>query len=100
VPRYRLSKDADDDLIGIWSHITERNPRAADALLRQIDAACDRLVDFPLMGSRCDRFGQDLRSWVVSRYFIFYRPAGGTVDILRVLHGARDIESILGDKAP
>ncbi len=39
-----------------------------------------------------------LRKWRVSgyeRYLIFYRPAPGGIDIVRVLHGARDIDPIL-----
>jgi toxin ParE1/3/4 len=27
-------------------------------------------------------------------YLIFYRPIGGGIDVLRVLHGARDIDRI------
>jgi len=30
-------------------------------------------------------------------FLIFYRESGGRVEIIRVLHGARDIESLLED---
>ncbi|MGH9942446.1 MAG: type II toxin-antitoxin system RelE/ParE family toxin [Pyrinomonadaceae bacterium] len=35
-----------------------------------------------------------LRSYSVKNYLIFYQPFEDRIDILRVLHGARDIESI------
>jgi len=100
VPRYELSERADEDLIAIWSYVAEQNPAAADQLIRRIDAACERLVDVPLMGRARGRRGRGLRSWVVGSYVIFYRPVGGTVAVVRIIHGARDIQAILGDKEP
>lgn len=35
-----------------------------------------------------------LRSHIVGRYVIFYRAIPGGIEILRVLHGARDIEAV------
>jgi len=31
-------------------------------------------------------------------YLIFYRPVAGGIDVLRVLHGAQDIPSVLADE--
>jgi toxin ParE1/3/4 len=42
----------------------------------------------------------DLRSFPVSRfraYQVFYRPIRGGIEVLRVLHGARDIHGILAE---
>jgi toxin ParE1/3/4 len=98
VPRYELSEYADEDLISIWSYVAERNPVAAEKLIRRIDAACERLVDMPFMGRARGRRLRGLRSWVVGSYVIFYRPVGATIKVVRILHGARDIPAILGDK--
>lgn len=40
-----------------------------------------------------------LRSSPVGNYLIFYRPLPDGIEILRVLHGARDIAAILFDEA-
>jgi toxin ParE1/3/4 len=32
------------------------------------------------------------------KYLVFYRPTPGGIDVLRVLHGARDIHGILGEE--
>jgi toxin ParE1/3/4 len=37
-----------------------------------------------------------LRSFPAGRYVLFYRPIGGGIEIVRVLHGSRDIDSIFG----
>jgi toxin ParE1/3/4 len=36
----------------------------------------------------------ELRSFPVGRYVVFYRPQDDGFDVVRVLHSARDIESI------
>jgi toxin ParE1/3/4 len=45
---------------------------------------------------------RELRRFPVSRPFekhlIFYKPAAMGIDVVRVLHGARDIEAILADE--
>jgi toxin ParE1/3/4 len=40
----------------------------------------------------------DLHSFPLGRYVIFYVPRPKGVEIVRVLHGARDIESVLHDE--
>jgi toxin ParE1/3/4 len=57
----------------------------------------------PGMGTRYDpdelRYA-DLRYFPVSRfrmYLVFYRPVDGGIEVLRVLHGARDIHGILAE---
>jgi len=40
-----------------------------------------------------------VRSWTVTgfeNYLIFYRPVEGGIEILRVVHGARDLENLFG----
>jgi toxin ParE1/3/4 len=46
------------------------------------------------MGREQSRLLVNLRSFVVKEYFIFYQPLDDGVEILRVLHGSQDIESI------
>ena len=43
----------------------------------------------------------DVLSFPVSRfrmYLVFYRPVAGGIEVLRVLHGARDIHGILAEE--
>lgn len=93
---WRLSDAAEADLVEITEYIAKHNPRAAARLL---DKCLDRfgmLVRQPLLGESCDELRTGLRQFTVERYVIFYRiaPETGVVDIVRVIHGARDIPGI------
>jgi toxin ParE1/3/4 len=46
------------------------------------------------MGRVEDRLLVDLRSFLVRDYYIFYQPFDDVVEVLRVFHSSRDIESI------
>jgi toxin ParE1/3/4 len=46
------------------------------------------------MGREQDKLMVNLRSFVVKNYIIFYQPFEGGIEILRVLHGTRDVGSI------
>ena len=40
--------------------------------------------------TRADLTNEDVRVWVVHRYLIVYRATSEPIEIVRVLHGARD----------
>jgi plasmid stabilization system protein ParE len=51
-----------------------------------------RLAAFPRIGHiREDVADESLRFWSVYSYLIAYRPERKPIEIVRVLHGARDI---------
>jgi len=94
--RLRISRPADTDMLEAWLHIATDNSTAADAFIDEIRAAMERLSRHPASGRLRDEFGPGIRSVVVQPYIIIYRETDETVDILRVLHGARDIDSMFG----
>jgi toxin ParE1/3/4 len=76
--------------------------------LRFIEAAEKaflRLLDLPDIGRRRQFRHPDLagvRSWPVpgfEKHLIFYRLAPQGIQVLRVLHSARDLDAILGPEA-
>jgi toxin ParE1/3/4 len=95
--KIRLSDEAKADLASIRKHIAADNPRAAADVLRSIrDTLRDTIAHFPLAGMRCDELAPGLRCFPVGNYVVFYLIGGG-IDVVRVLHGARDIEAIFRD---
>jgi toxin ParE1/3/4 len=52
-------------------------------------------VRFPNMGQNRDDLRPGIRCFVVSPFVVFYRPVEDTIEVLRILHGARDIGSII-----
>jgi toxin ParE1/3/4 len=90
----KVSAAAEEDLRNIWAYVAEHNREAANKLIKGITSKFALLLDHPLIGRDQSRLLVNLRSFVVRDYFIFYQPFDDGVEILRVLHGSRDIESI------
>lgn len=74
-----ITRRAEQDLLEIWSYIAQDKPIAADRQLRDIAASCERLAEYPGMSFARPEIEQGVRTW----------PGG--VEIVRVVHGARDI---------
>jgi toxin ParE1/3/4 len=86
---------AKTDLVEIWDHIADDSEARADAFIETVDKKFHTLARRPNMGRLRDELAESLRSFPVGRYVIFYRPIPEGVEIVRVLHGARDLDSIL-----
>lgn len=89
--RLRISDDARFDLDGIWSNIAADNVKAADRLIDSVLAQCRRLSIHPHLGRLRYELRPGLRSWAVGNYVIFYAVTDDLLEIIRVLHGARDL---------
>lgn len=87
-----FSVEAVEDLDRIRAHIGIDNPAAASRIAIQIVAACDRLEYLPERGRPGLRTGtrELVAFWP---YVIVYRVKGGSVEIIRVWHGAQDRNS-------
>lgn len=98
---FRLTPDAIDDLEAIWSFIFKDDPGAADAVEEGIRLACAMLAKRPLIGRvRRDLTTLPVHFWTIPRhsnYIIVYKPDSEPIEIVRVLHGMRNIKRILGE---
>ncbi len=92
MPKVLSTPLANRDLLEIGLHIAQESPRAADKILTTIGQKCEMLAHSPRLGRKRDELAHGLRSFPVGSYVIFYRVAHNGVEIIRVLHGARDIE--------
>jgi toxin ParE1/3/4 len=88
------TRQARDDLLSIWSYIAADNPSAADRLLDTIDRRCAALAENPKLGPARPDIAAELRYFPVGSYLIFYREVSEGVEIVRVLHGARNVRAI------
>jgi plasmid stabilization system protein ParE len=97
--KYQLTPEAVSDLLEICDFINQDNPEAADRVEDAVLRACDFLAGSPLAGRvRKDLTPLPLRFWVVqpySTYLIVYDPEKKPLQIIRILHGARDLPSVL-----
>lgn len=97
--RYHVSARAKIDLAQIWSYIARRNRRAARNVARGIIDRYRLLARFPGIGQRRDDLRPGIRTFPVGNYLIVYRAISDGVEIVRVLHGARDIGAVLDEEA-
>lgn len=96
--RYVLTDPAKQDIRDIVDYIRRRNPDAAKKVRTELREAMRRLAEFPYMGHlREDLTGEPLRFWAVYSYLIAYRPDTSPLQVIRVVHGARDVEKLLRD---
>jgi len=82
---------AEADAVEIWTYVAQDNPDAADRLLDQFDDLFRLLVSQPLLGKSIEKLAPKLRFVPIGNYLIFYRPTRDGIEIVRILHGARDI---------
>ena len=87
------SRKARADLVELALYYGERSPLAATRLLDRIDAAAHLLEEHPLIGRARPELRQDLRSFPVRPFVLFYLPHLAGIELVRVLHGSRDVGS-------
>ena len=80
------------------------NPRTALRFLRAAERTFEFLARMPLAG---EEYSTDipalagLRRFRISgfeNHIIYYRPAEGAIEVIRIVHGARDARSVLGEQ--
>ncbi len=93
---YLITEPASEDLNQIWDYLAEVDVRRADRVLAGIEDAIRKIVKRPGMGHyRPDLTSKRLRFYLVSPYLIVYQPDTKPLQVRRVLHGARDAETLL-----
>ena len=98
--RLVLAPRAEEDLDDLWVYIaTESGSEpTATRVLRSVADALLLIAKFPHLGrSRDLDLKSGYRSFPVNNYVIFYRIRPGVVQVIRILHGSRDVQELLGD---
>lgn len=83
------------DRLEVWLHIAADNLSAADRLLDEIDEKLLMLANAPNLGRAREDLAPGIRYFPVSRYLIFYTHDPGGIIVVRILHGARHLPSLL-----
>jgi len=91
---------AAEDIAAVWDFIADDNPDAADHWVDQLDTQLRLLATQPLLGRGRDELAPGIRSFPFGRYLVFYLPIGDGIDVVRVLHGTRDVDTAFGDDNP
>jgi toxin ParE1/3/4 len=81
------------------AQVLSKSPPAAERFAARVDRKCQALGRIPELGRARDEILPGLRSTPVGKYVLFYRLRGEVVEVLRILHGRRDLGRILREGA-
>lgn len=96
-----LSADADSDLQDIYAYSLEVwGEKQAERYLRSLYDAFEKLAINLEIGRLRPELGRQVRSFPRGSHMIFYMRWQDEAAILRVLHGARDIDEAFQDFDP
>jgi toxin ParE1/3/4 len=92
--RLNVSREARTDLVEIFLYIAKDNVGAARRMHSRIDATLRTIASQPGIGRARGELIPGIRSLASGNYVVYYREVKGGVRILRILHGARDIQQL------
>ncbi|MGH8558044.1 MAG: type II toxin-antitoxin system RelE/ParE family toxin [Methylococcales bacterium] len=99
-----IKRQAEEDANDIWFYIAQDNPRAAEAFLSAVEEASSTLSTTPEIGSLRYFYHPELQGLrfyplkKLEKYLLFYRAVEEeeVVEIVRIVHGARDLPRLFG----
>jgi toxin ParE1/3/4 len=100
-----IRPSADADLAEIAEYIAKDNIEAAIRFLESARRSMEFLTHSPKAGAEymwsTNRRLRGVRKWSIDgfrQYLIFYRITTESIEIIRVVHGARDLPAVLADE--
>src|SRR5437870_11673044 len=98
--KYQVLPQAEFDLLEIAEYIAQHNEQAGLRFLREARKTFQDLAEMPGLGSLVEFSApaySNLRTRPVDsfkKYIIFYRSTAEGMEIVRVIHGARDYQAM------
>lgn len=90
---------AEQDLESIADYIATDSPARALSFVRELRAQSRRIALNPSGYRLRPELGEHIRSCAHGRYVIFFEATETDVLVVRILHGARDLPTVLGSAA-
>ena len=84
---------AEVDILDIWGYIAADSEVAADRWVDELDEKMRRWATQPLIGRSRDELAHRLRRLPFGRFVVFHEALSEGIDVVRVLHGSRDIDA-------
>lgn len=94
--RVRITRTAERDLEEAWTYIAQDSIEEAEKFVRRLEEQIATLESFP---ERCplipenEILGARYRHLLYGNYRTVFRIAGRTVHVLRIIHGARLLDT-------
>lgn len=94
---YIISPEASQDLDEISDYFLSRSLEAGERFVSGFEQKCKNLVKFPHIGRSYADIEPLLRGVPLEGYIILYRVIEDGVEIVRVVSGYRDLESLFSE---
>lgn len=91
---YIITPQAEKDIDEILLFIAADNLEAAISFQERLTDRFEMLAENPKTGRARPELKENIRSFPEGNYLVFYREWAGIVAIVRVLHGARDLDDL------
>ncbi len=95
-----FTPEAEADALAIWEYIADDDSeKAADRVIARIYDECQKLGEMPGMGHyRESLLDRRHKFWSVWSYLIVYRWQAVPIQVIAVVHGARDLDAFFADR--
>ena len=88
--RFRFTRKAERDIEEIGDFIARDNPMRAVTFISELTERCAELIEHPAAAPLRPEFGPEVRMVPFGRYLIFYAFESNLLEIIRVIHSARN----------
>lgn len=95
MPTVIYSEQADRDLDDIWDYIAQDSVIQADRLWERFKAKLEYLAKWNTFGPPRFELCANCRSYPFEKYCFYFRPTESGIEVLRILHSARDLDQIV-----
>ena len=93
---YIISHKADRDLVDIFKYIARQSTRSrAKSYVRKLEKTIKTLSESPELGTPRDYTPLGVLAFPKDDYIIFYWKRSPSIEVIRILHAARDLENLL-----
>jgi toxin ParE1/3/4 len=83
---------AEADILEIGDYIAEGSMAEADRWVDRLNEKFELWATQPMMGRSRDELAPNVRCLPFGRYVVFFEPLPDGIDVVRVMHGSRDID--------
>ncbi len=95
--RLVITIDASRDLSEISNYFLQQSIDAGDRFVEGFGKKCQHLAEFPYLGRSYAQFAPGLRGIALMDYIIFYQVVGEGIEILRVISGYRNLQTVFNE---
>ncbi|MEH2280815.1 MAG: type II toxin-antitoxin system RelE/ParE family toxin [Nostoc sp.] len=95
--QHLISPGASQDLSEIIDYFVRVNIDAGEHFVDKFDKKCKSLANFPKMGRSYGNIKPDLRGVPLDNYIILYRVINSGIEIVRVVSGYQNLESLFAE---